>query len=53
MRLTGARVFDPQAGFVERDLCIEGGKIVPDAGDPIAAADCFLIPGLTDLHGGL
>lgn len=50
MRLTGARVFDPQAGFVERDLCIEGGKIVPDAGDPIAAADCFLIPGLTDLH---
>ena len=50
MRLTGARVFDPQTGFAERDLCVEGGKIVPDAGETVSAAGCFLIPGLTDLH---
>lgn len=50
MRLTGARVFDPQKGFVDRDLCIEGGKIVQEAGGTVDVKGCTLIPGLTDLH---
>lgn len=51
MQLTGARVFDPHKGFVSRTLCIEGERIVPEAGGREIALDgCLLIPGLTDLH---
>lgn len=50
MRITGAQVFDIHQGFVAKDLCIEGEKIVREAADPISAKGCYLIPGLTDLH---
>ncbi len=51
MRLTGAQVFDPQAGFVAKDLCIQNGKLSAQAeGETVEAAGCYLIPGLTDLH---
>ena len=51
MKLSNALVFDPQMGFVRRDLCTEGEKILESCGD--AAADLaggYIIPGLTDLH---
>lgn len=50
MRLTGAQVFDARQGFVSRDLCLEGGNIAPQAGEPVDVTGCYLIPGLTDLH---
>ena len=50
MRLTGAQVFDARQGFVSRDLCLEDGNIVPQAGEPVDVTGCYLIPGLTDLH---
>lgn len=50
MRITDAKVFDPEQGFVARDLCIENGKIVENAQDAVSAQGCYLIPGLTDLH---
>lgn len=51
MRLTGGRVFDPHKGFVLRDVCLEGDRIVPDAGgETVDVTGCYVIPGLTDLH---
>ena len=51
MRLTGARVFDPLKGFVNRDLCITDERITDDSADKaIDLSSCILIPGLTDLH---
>ena len=51
MRLTGARVFDPLKGFVNRDLCIAGERISADSADEaMDLSGCILIPGLTDLH---
>ncbi len=51
MKLTGGRVFDPHKGFVLRDVCVKGDKIVPDAGgETVDVTDCYVIPGLTDLH---
>lgn len=51
MRLTGALVFDPEKGFLRRDLCLTGDKITVDSPDTaLDLTGCFLIPGLTDLH---
>lgn len=52
MRITGARVFDTQEGFVRRDLCLDGQQIAAASGDgkSYAADGCYVIPGLTDLH---
>lgn len=50
MRLTGAMVFDPKEGFVQRNLSIQGEKISPDGWGDIHLPGCHLIPGLTDLH---
>ncbi len=51
MRLTGGRVFDPQKGFVLRDVCLEGESIVPNSqGETVDLTGCWIIPGLTDLH---
>ena len=51
MRLTNGRVFDPQKGFIHRDVCLEDGRIVAQAGgETVDAAGCYIIPGLTDLH---
>lgn len=51
MRLTGARVFDPLKGFLNRDLCIAGERIADSSTDNVIdLSGCILIPGLTDLH---
>ncbi len=52
MRITGARVFDVTMGFTSRDLCLDGRLISTDStdGQTYDAADCYIIPGLTDLH---
>ena len=52
MRITGAKVFDPQEGFVSRDLFIEDGLLAGSCtdGEVLDASGCYAIPGLTDLH---
>ena len=50
MRITDALVFDPQAGFVQHDLCVQDGLIADQADGAVSAKGCYLIPGLTDLH---
>ena len=52
MRIIGGQVFDLEKGFVERDLCTEGMLISENSGDDIVidAADCYVIPGLVDVH---
>ena len=52
MRIIGGQVFDLEKGFVERDLCTEGMFISENSGDDIVidAADCYVIPGLVDVH---
>ncbi len=52
MRLTGARVFDVQEGFVTRDVCTEGELLSETSVDGKTAdlSGCYVIPGLTDLH---
>ncbi|HJB56369.1 MAG TPA: N-acetylglucosamine-6-phosphate deacetylase [Candidatus Flavonifractor intestinipullorum] len=52
MRLTGARVFDVQEGFVLRDVCTEGELLSETSvdGKTVDLSGCYVIPGLTDLH---
>lgn len=51
MRLTGAKVFQPNMGFLSQDLCVEEGKIAWESGDKaVDLSGCYLIPGLIDLH---
>ena len=51
MKVINGRVFDPEQGFVARDLCTEGGLIVAEgSGEVIDAAGCYVIPGLVDVH---
>ena len=52
MQIIGGQVFDLEKGFVERDLCTEGMYIAKNSGDDIVidAADCYVIPGLVDVH---
>ncbi len=51
MRLTNAQVFDPEQGFLSRDVCVEGEKLAEHAGgEAYDLRGCYVIPGLTDLH---
>lgn len=52
MRITGGSVFDPEQGFVDRELCTDGSKITEQSGDcrVLDATGCYVIPGLVDLH---
>ena len=52
MRIIGGQVFDLEKGFVERDLCTEGMFISETSSDDVVidAADCYVIPGLVDVH---
>lgn len=50
MRLK-ARLFDPGMGFTPGTLCVEGEHIAAQSGGPeYDLRDCYVIPGLTDLH---
>ena len=63
MRITGGMVFGPDLQFAERDVVIRDGvfaeetgrEAVPGGGQEAAeevvdASDCYVIPGLLDLH---
>ncbi|MBQ1188823.1 MAG: N-acetylglucosamine-6-phosphate deacetylase, partial [Lachnospiraceae bacterium] len=52
MRIIGGQVFDLEKGFVERDLYTEGMFISETSSDDVVidAADCYVIPGLVDVH---
>ena len=52
MRLSGGLVFDEKLGFVPGELCTDGQLIAEKTGDDtvVNVSDCYLIPGLTDLH---
>lgn len=50
MRLTG-RLFHPNTGFQHGTLFIEEGAIVSrGGGESLDVGECYVIPGLTDLH---
>ena len=51
LRITGARVFESDGTFANRDLFLENGRIVADAaGETFDAAGLMAIPGLIDVH---
>ena len=52
MKITGGNVFDPSAGFVRRDVCLDSALIseVSGDGEVFDASGCYVIPGLTDIH---
>lgn len=52
MRIINGDVFDVARGFVSREVCISGGKIAETCADGtvLDAKDCYVIPGLVDLH---
>jgi formylmethanofuran dehydrogenase subunit A len=56
LRITGGKVYDPKNGIdgVVKDICIDGGRIVPDANGAgartIDAAGTMIFPGGVDVH---
>ena len=55
MRLIGGKVFDPELGFVEKELCFVDGQVSDCGGscccdETYDASGCWVIPGLTDVH---
>ena len=52
MIIKNGLVFDLEKGFVERELCTDKNLIAQTSGDDVVidAADCYVIPGLIDVH---
>lgn len=51
MELIGGRVFDPEKGFITKNLYVENGLICAESrGEKLDVSGCYVIPGLTDLH---
>lgn len=52
MIIKGGQVFDLEQGFVQRDLYTDGQLIAAVSGDEqiLDASDCYVIPGLVDVH---
>ena len=52
MIIKNGLVFDLEKGFVERELCTDKTLIAQTSGDDVVidAADCYVIPGLIDVH---
>lgn len=52
MQIINGLVFDIKEGFVSRDVYTDGDYISDKSGDGVAvdASDCYVIPGLVDLH---
>ena len=50
--MTGGQVFDLEKGFVERELYTDGALLSAASGDGevLDARDCYVIPGLVDVH---
>ena len=52
MQVIGGQVFDLEKGFVERELHTDGPLLSAASGDGevLDARDCYVIPGLVDVH---
>ena len=52
MKITGGRVFDPEQGFVLRDVYTRNDLICEASadGETVDARGCYVIPGLLDIH---
>ena len=52
MRIIGAKVYDVNEGFVQRDICTDGVNISATSGDDrvIDATGSYIVPGFTDVH---
>ena len=51
MKVINGRVFDPELGFVARELYTDGTLIAAEGGGEVLdAAGCYVIPGLVDVH---
>ena len=52
MKIKNGLVFDLENGFVARELCTDGMYIAENSADDVEidAADCYVIPGLVDVH---
>ncbi len=51
MKLINAKVFDTKYGFIAKTLSTNGAFIsADDTTEVIDVTDCYIIPGLTDLH---
>lgn len=52
MKIINAQVYDPEEGFVKRDVCTNGSVFAGENGDGEVtdAKGMYLIPGLTDIH---
>ena len=52
MQIIHGHIFDLEKGFVTRDLCTDGRWITEKSQDGIVidAKDCYVIPGLVDVH---
>lgn len=52
MLISGGKVFDAEKGFCQRQLCFDGERISAKStdGEVFDASNCYVIPGLIDLH---
>ena len=52
MQIINGQVFDLKEGFVSRDVYTDGEYIAEKSGDDVVidASDCYVIPGLVDVH---
>lgn len=52
MKIINGFIFDETNGFTEKELCTDGKLISHTSTDEVVldAADCYVIPGLIDLH---
>ena len=52
MKIINGRVFDPEQGFVSREVCTDGALLSSASGDDrlVDASGCYVIPGLVDVH---
>ena len=52
MQIINGQVFDLKEGFVSRNVYTDGAYIAENSGDGVVidASDCYVIPGLVDVH---
>lgn len=52
MRIINGQVYDVARGFIARDVCTREDRFADVSGDDrvLDASDCYVIPGLIDLH---
>ncbi len=52
MKVINGAVFDLERGFVEKEICTDGGLLAARSGngEVLDASGCYVIPGLIDVH---